>query len=173
MPKSTKGAGKESQLLPSNTFVLDNGAYSIKAGFSPAPLSSDEDVLKRCQEIPNSLARTRDKRIYTASQQANISQWSEVTFRRPIERGQLVNWEAERDIWSYSFFDEKTAHKDLFVREPENVTLILTEAPNTMHALQRNADEIVMEEWGFGGYARVVGGYGQGDHRERRASADV
>ena len=71
-----------------------------------------------------------------------------------------MNWEAEQEIWDYSFFDEKTAHKDLFVKEPGDTTLILTEAPNTMQALQRNADEIIMEEWGFGGYARVVGGYG-------------
>lgn len=71
-----------------------------------------------------------------------------------------MNWEAEKEIWDYSFFDEKTANKGLLIKEPEDTTLVLTEAPNTMQALQRNADEIIMEEWAFGGYARVVGGYG-------------
>jgi actin-related protein 6 len=108
----------------------------------------------------HSLVRTRDRRIYVASQQNDISQWSEATFRRPVERGQLVNWEAEKEIWEHSFFDQKTAHQRLFLKDPDETTLILTEAPNTMHALQRNADEIIMEEWGFGGYARIVGGYG-------------
>ena len=72
-----------------------------------------------------------------------------------------MSWEAQKEIWEHDFFDRKTAHNSVFVKEPEHTTLILTEAPNTMQALQRNADEIIMEEWGFGGYARVVGGYGQ------------
>jgi actin-related protein 6 len=158
MPKPPKAVARDSQFLPSSTFVLDNGGFSIKAGFAPTWPSSDSDTLKRCRVIQNSLVRTRDKRTYVAGQQANISQWSEATFRRPIERGQLVNWEAEKEIWDHSFFEQKTAHEDVLVREPETTTLILTEAPNTMQALQKNADEIILEEWGFGGYARVVGG---------------
>jgi actin-related protein 6 len=161
MSKSTKGAAKDSHLLPPTTFVLDNGAFTIKAGLAPDSFLLDADSLKRCREIPNSLVRTRDRRIHTASQQASITQWSEATFRRPIERGQLVNWETQKEIWNHSFFDEKTAHRDVLVKEFETTTLLLTEAPNTMHALQRNADEIILEEWGFGGYARVVGGYVQ------------
>ncbi len=160
MPKATKPTVRESEFLPSSTFILDNGAFSIKAGFAPTSHSTDADTLRRCHAVPNSLARTRDKRTYIAAQQDNISQWSEATFRRPVERGQLVNWEAEKEIWDYTFFDEKTAHSDLYVKEPEATCLLLTEAPNTMQALQRNADEIIMEEWGFGGYARIVGGYG-------------
>ena len=161
MPKPTKSAARGPSFLPSSTLIIDNGGFSIKAGFAPEGPLRDADTLERCHQTPNSLARTRDKRTYIASQQDNISQWSEVTFRRPVERGQLVSWEAEKEIWDHTFFDEKTAHGSLRVKEPENTTLILTEAPNTMQALQRNADEIIMEEWGFGGYARVVGGYGQ------------
>ena len=160
MPKATKPAVRDSQFLPSSTFILDNGAFSMKAGFAPSSSLTDADTLKRFHAVPNSLARTRDKRTYIAAQQDTISQWSEAIFRRPVERGQLVNWEAEKEIWDYSFFDEKTAHPDLFVKEPDDTTLILTEAPNTMQALQRNADEIIMEDWGFGGYARMVGRYG-------------
>ena len=157
----SKAATRDLQLLPSSTLILDNGGYSIKAGFAPYLPSSDADTLKLCHSIPNSLARTRDRRTYVATQQEDILQWGEVTFRRPIERGQLVSWEAEKEIWDHSLFDEKTAQQSLHVKDPENTTLVLTEAPNTMQALQRNADEIIMEEWGFGGYARVVGGYGQ------------
>jgi actin-related protein 6 len=160
MPKASKAAARDSQFLPSNAFILDNGGFSIKAGFAPSSPSPDVETLKRSHSISNSIARTRDKRTYVASQQDRISQWSEAVFRRPVERGQLVNWEAEKEIWDYSFFDEKTADKSLLVKDPNSTTLILAEAPNTMQALQRNADEIIMEEWGFGGYARVVGGYG-------------
>lgn len=163
MPKASKTATRDAQFLPSSILILDNGGYSIKAGFAPNSPSSDADTLKLCHSTPNSLARTRDRRTYVASQQENILQWSEVTFRRPIERGQLVSWEAEKEIWDHTLFDEKTAAKGLYVKDPENTTLVLTEAPNTMQALQRNADEIIMEEWGFGGYARVIGGYDRAD----------
>ena len=43
------------------------------------------------------------------------------------------------------------------IASPEETTLVLTEAPNALPVLQKNADEMVMEEWGFGGYLRCVG----------------
>jgi actin-related protein 6 len=157
MPRTTKAA--RDPYLPSSTLVLDNGAYSIKSGYAPDSPIPDSQALSRCHIIPNALARTRDKRTYVASQlDTQVSQWNDATFRRPVERGQLVSWEAEKEVWDHSFFDELTAKRDLLVKQPENTTLILTEAPNTLPFLQRNADEIIMEEWGFGGYARVVGG---------------
>ena len=153
MPKAPVG-------IPAPTFVLDNGAYTIKAGYAPTDTEQDHDVLSGCAEIPNALTRTRDRKTYIGAQLNEISQWSEVTFRRPVEHGQLVNWEAEKEIWDLSFFDEKTAQKNQFIKIPEDTTLILTEPPNTIPALQKNADEIVMEEYGFGGYMRTIGGYG-------------
>lgn len=159
MPRASKAPSHETNYLPTSTLVLDNGAYTIKAGFAPSDSSSDSDALTGCHSIPNALARTRDKRTYVGAQLDNqISQWNETTFRRPVERGQLVNWEAQKEIWDHTFFDGRTAQQDLLVKQPEDTTLILTEAPNTMSALQKNADEIIVEEWGFGGYARVTGG---------------
>lgn len=158
MPKAHKPAPRDPH-LPSSALVIDNGAFSMKAGFAPDSPAPDSQTLSRCHIIPNALVRTRDKRTYVASQlDTQVSQWNDATFRRPVERGQLVSWEAEKEIWDHSFFDEQTAKRDLLVRQPEDTTLILTEAPNTLLFLQRNADEIIMEEWGFGGYARVVGG---------------
>ena len=160
MPRPAKQPVGTINLLPSSTLILDDGAYTIKAGFAPSsPSTSTDQTLMRCHNVPNALCRTRDRRTYVASQIDNqISHWSEATFRRPVERGQLVNWETQKEIWDYSFFDEKTASRDLLVKDAADITLILSEAPNTMPALQKNADEIIMEEWGFGGYARVVGG---------------
>jgi actin-related protein 6 len=80
-------------------------------------------------------------------------------FRRPVEKGYVVNWEAEREIWDQSFFDGKVTarNQNYHIPDPEDTTLVLTEAPNALPILQRNADEMVMEEWGFGGYARCLG----------------
>lgn len=156
-----KQAAPKIQPLPEKTFIIDNGAYTIKAGYAPSkPARSDEDALSTCLTIPNALAKTRDNRVFVAAQlSTHISDWNEVVFRRPVEKGYIVNWEAQKEIWEQSFFDEKTARsKEARVSNPEETTLVLTDTPNGLPALQRNTDEMVMEEWGFGGYARVVGG---------------
>ncbi|KLJ06545.1 actin-like protein arp6 [Blastomyces silverae] len=144
--------------LPSKTFIIDNGAYTMKAGYAPDQPSA-EPPLNSCLVIPNALARTRDKRVYIGAQlSTHISDWNEATFRRPVEKGYVVSWEAEKEIWDHTFFDEGTARKpEVRCADPENTTLIFTEAPNAMAALQKNADEIIMEEWGFGGYLRCIG----------------
>ena len=144
--------------LPAPTFVLDNGAYHLKAGFAPSRPCTDFEALESCTSLPNALARTGDKRVHVAAQiDGNVTNWSDATFRRPVERGQLVSWEAQKAIWDQSFFEQSHAKPELHVKQPEETTLLLTEAPNTMPSLQRNADEIIMEEWGFGGYVRMVG----------------
>lgn len=139
--------------------MLDNGAFTIKAGFAPSENISDAENLQSCEVIPNCIVRSRERKTYVAAQSDKITQWSEAVFRRPIENGQLVSWEAEKEIWENSLFDEKTASKKAFIQDPADTTLMFAESPNTIPALQKNADEIVMEEWGFGGYMRVAGGW--------------
>ncbi|KAJ5108809.1 Actin-like protein arp6 [Penicillium angulare] len=146
--------------IPEKTFVLDNGAYTMKAGYAAASSLSSEDALATCTSIPNTIVKTRDNRTVIGAQiSTQITDWNETVFRRPVEKGYIVNWEAEREIWEQSFFEEKATarNKNLRIASPEDTTLILTEAPNAMPILQRNADEMVMEEWGFGGYARCLG----------------
>jgi actin-related protein 6 len=156
MPRVAKGATRAPPGLPDRTFVIDNGGYSIKAGFAPAEPESNEDSLARCHVVANAIVRTRDRKTYVAAQMAKeVTQWGEAVFRRPVEHGQLVGWEAQKEIWDYSFFDERSAQPDLHITQPEETSLILTESPNAIPTLQRNADEIVMEEWGFGGYCRT------------------
>lgn len=158
-PRAGKSSTVSAQSLPSKVFIVDNGAYTMKAGYAPATTEDTaSDPLSSCLAIPNALARTRDKHIHTGAHVNKISDWNEATFRRPVEKGYLVNWEAQREIWEHTFFDEKTAQTpEIKCADPRDTTLILTEAPNAMAALQKNADEIIMEEWGFGGYARCIG----------------
>jgi actin-related protein 6 len=138
--------------------VLDNGAYTIKAGYAPTHAEEDNQTLSKCHIIPNAIVRTRDRKTYIGAQIDNeVTQWDEVVFRRPVEHGQLVSWEAQKEIWDHSFFDDKTASKDLLISQPDETTLILTEDVSIIPTLQKNADEIVMEEWGFGGFSRVLG----------------
>ncbi|EED18337.1 actin family protein [Talaromyces stipitatus ATCC 10500] len=156
-----KQAAPKIQPLPDKTFIIDNGACTIKAGHAPAhfPPQNADDSLSACVAISNAIAKTRDNRIFVGAQlSTHISDWNEAVFRRPVEKGYIVNWEAQKEIWEQAFFDERTTrNKDVRVADPAETTLILTDTPNGLPALQRNADEMVMEEWGFGGYARIVG----------------
>ncbi|KAL4787551.1 actin family [Aspergillus varians] len=156
-----KNSVAQAQSLPDKTFIIDNGAYTMKAGYAPdsSPPDDEQEALSACTAIPNAIAKSRGNRIYVGAQiGTNITDWNEMLFRRPAEKGYTVNWEAQKEIWESSFFDEKTVRpKELRVADPEDVTIVFAEAPNALPALQKNADEIIMEEWGFGGYLRCVG----------------
>lgn len=158
--RAAKPSTPQAQPLPSSTLVLDNGGYTMKAGYAPSDSEPPSNPLSSCLSIPNALVKTRDNRVYMGSQlSTHVSDWNEAVFRRPVEKGYMVNWQAEKEIWEHSFFDIKTAKKEVSCSDPGDTTLVLTEAPNSMAALQKNADEIIMEEWGFGGYVRCVGGF--------------
>lgn len=158
---SGKTSTAQAQALPDKTFIIDNGAFNMKAGYAPEsfPAGDEEAALAACTVIPNAIAKTRANRTYIGAQiGTNIADVNEMLFRRPLEKGYTVNWEAQKEIWESSFFDEKTVRaKEQRIADPEDVTIIFGEAPNALPALQKNADEIIMEEWGFGGYLRCVG----------------
>ncbi|KAG0637802.1 actin family [Tuber brumale] len=126
------------------TLVVDNGSYTIKAGFT----TSDT-----CITIPNCIARTRDKRVLIGQQLESCRDFGCAVFRRPVEKGYLVNWEAEKEIWDRTFLDSESKLKC----DPRNTTLLLTEAPNAPSALQTNCDQMVFEEYEFSAYYRCVG----------------
>ncbi|KAJ9662564.1 Actin- protein 6 [Coniosporium apollinis] len=149
MPRQIYSA--EAQQLKDRTLVVDNGAYTIKAGFA-SPASAAETPA--CHIIPNCIARSpRDKKTYIASDLAQCRDFGELAFRRPMEKGFIVNWESERAIWEHSFFDEQAVLKC----DPHETNLVLTEAPNCPLALQTNCDQMVFEEFEFGGYYRCLG----------------
>lgn len=147
---------------PSRTLIIDNGGHTIKAGFSsplvtePPPmdeLHSEAPTPPTPSIIPNCLARDRDKKIYIGSQLSRCTDFNEIVFRRPVERGYLVSWEAQKEIWEHEFFDHKAPLKC----DPSDTGLILTEAPNALPQLQTNCDQVVFEEFGFASYYRCPG----------------
>lgn len=154
---TTKPTSTASGKLPGQTYVLDNGAHSLKAGYAPLTSVSDATGLEACEVIPNCIVRTKERKTYVAAQTGGISQWWEAIYRRPLENAQIVSWEAQKEIWDYSLLDTTTASGKALIADPSDTTLLLTETANNLPALQRNTDEIVMEEYGFGGYMRVVG----------------
>ena len=118
MARPQHSGRRSTPTIPLRTFILDNGASTIKAGFAPETYVSNEECLKACEVLPNCIVRSRERKTYIAAQSDEITQWGEAIFRRPMENGQLVNWEAEKEIWEYSFLDQKTASKPLYIGNP-------------------------------------------------------
>ncbi|TGJ81928.1 hypothetical protein E0Z10_g6826 [Xylaria hypoxylon] len=129
---------------PSRTLVLDNGAYTIKAGFVTGHVVDDPRV------IPNCIARDRDGKAYVASEIAQCADFSEAVFRRPVEKGFVVNWDAQKEIWEREFLDDKAPQRC----DPSETRLLLSEPSNSLPVLQANCDQMVFEEFGFASYYR-------------------
>lgn len=79
-----------------------------------------------------------------------------MSFRRPVEKGYLVNWEAQKEVWDHTFLSDSADGPELRC-DPHDTRLILAEAPNAPLSLQNNADQIVFEEYEFMELFRCVG----------------
>lgn len=132
---------------PSTTLVLDNGAYTLKAGLVHGGKIDDP------RTIPNCIARDRARKVYVASELEKCRDYGEIQFRRPVEKGFIVNWEAQKEIWDRELFDNGAAIKC----DPAETRLILAEPPNGLPVLQTNCDQVVFEEYGFASYYRGIG----------------
>ncbi|KAI0389099.1 actin-domain-containing protein [Xylariaceae sp. FL0594] len=137
---------------PSRTLVLDNGAYTIKAGFVAAD-EGDVAGEDKPRLIPNCISRDRNGKIYVASEISQCADFSEAVFRRPVEKGFIVNWEAQKEIWEREFFDDKAPLRC----DPAETCLLLAEPANSLPTLQTNCDQMVFEEFGFASYYRGLG----------------
>ena len=140
------------------TLVLDNGAYTIKAGFvSHNNDNNDNDDNTTSDDkprvIPNCIARVGKDKHYVASELEKCKDFSGTMFRRPVEKGFIVNWEAQKEIWEREFFDAKAPQRC----DPSETRLLLAEHPNSLPALQSNCDQMVFEEFGFASYYRGNG----------------
>ncbi|ERT00539.1 hypothetical protein HMPREF1624_03912 [Sporothrix schenckii ATCC 58251] len=137
---------------PARTLVVDNGAYTIKAGFAEGASS---DAKATPYVIPNCISRDRQRRTYIGSElTTNCRDFGEAAFRRPVEKGYIVNWEAQRAIWAHEFGEAAEAGGGRLQCDPSETRLLLTEQPNALPALQANCDQMVFEEFRFASYYR-------------------
>lgn len=65
----------------SQTLVVDNGAYTIKAGFATPGAGLDD-----CLTISNCVARGRDRKVFVGAELDSCKDFGGMAFRRPVER---------------------------------------------------------------------------------------
>ena len=127
MARGASSVAADGMSLPSRTLIVDPGAYTVKAGFATAEGPGKTPSLDDCQVIPNCIARSRDKHVYVGSELERCTDFGEMSFRRPVEKGYIVNWEAERAIWEHEFL-EKNAKLHVSTTNPNimsNIVLLI------------------------------------------------
>lgn len=132
---------------PTNTLVIDNGADTLKAGLVRG------GKIDELRVIPNCIARDASGKVYVASELEKCRDFGEIQFRRPVEKGFIVNWEAQKEIWDREFVDKKAPLKC----DPAETRLILGVPPNSLPVIENNCDQMVFEEYGFASYYRGIG----------------
>ncbi|CAB4415874.1 unnamed protein product [Rhizophagus irregularis] len=122
--------------------VLDNGAYTMKAGYA------DET---QARIIPNCIV-TRgkgDKRSYIGDQLSTCTDFTGLYYKLPFEKGFLINWQNEKEVWDRIF------SKDVLNCDPKNTTLLITEPCFNLPNVQQNYDEVIFEAYEFEAYYRT------------------
>nr|ACO15496.1 Actin-related protein 6 [Caligus clemensi] len=129
-------------VMSSDTFVLDNGGYYLKAGFS-------NQASPRL--VPNCItkAKSEKRKPFIGDQIEECRDLSSLFYCLPFQKGYLTNWETQRKIWDYLFSDS------CLNVEPRDLNLILTEPLFNFSSIQEGLNEIFFEEYGFKRILRV------------------
>lgn len=118
------------------TMILDNGSYAIKS-------DRTGDT-----ETPNALIRGRDKTVYVGQDLTKCKDYASLVFKRPSEKGQLINWDIQKAVWDNLFYNPQTG-------VDTDSSLLLTQYPLTLPQVSANIDQVVFEEYGFEQYHRT------------------
>ncbi|CAL2031346.1 hypothetical protein CAEBREN_04650 [Caenorhabditis brenneri] len=116
------------------TVILDNGGHNIKLGVVGA---------EGPRLIPNSIVKAKHekKRVFVGHEQADCSEKFSLFYVRPIERGYVVNWDTQEQIWEKSF--------SKFDIEPTTSRIAYTDNNYLIPALPDVSNEIFFDKFGF------------------------
>jgi len=129
-----------------SVFVIDNGAGSIKSGFSS---SSEPQIVPNCKMK----VKSERQRQYIGDQINDCKDCSGLYYLLPHQKGFIINWDTEREIWEYLFSHK---YKNLI---PKETNIVITEPYFNFKAIQNNIDEVLLEEYGFNSICRTNAGF--------------
>jgi actin-related protein len=114
-----------------STLVIDNGAYTMKAGFGG-------DDSPRCT-FPTVIGKHRknlDTCVYVGEEA--LAKRGILTLARPLENGSASNWDSMEILWKHAFWN------DLAVA-PEEHHVLLSEPPLNARSNREKAAQIMFE----------------------------
>ncbi|GAA5980133.1 hypothetical protein JCM11641_006924 [Rhodosporidiobolus odoratus] len=134
----------------SPVLCIDTGAHSIKACWADPSSTAPSDI----QSYRNAVVRSKTaRRNYVADEFDGCEDFGGLTFRVPMERGILNNWEVEKGVWDRVFGSKGRGLKV----SPPSTSLLVTEPVFNLPNVQEHYDQIVFEEYEFVSYLRAPG----------------
>ncbi|GAA5942621.1 actin family protein [Sporobolomyces koalae] len=134
--------------------VFDNGAHSIKSTFTStsdpyASISPDKISVFR-----NAIVRSKtEKRVYVADEWDQCQDFGGLTFRVPMDKGILNNWDIEKQVW-----DRVLSGRGRSIKvDPRSSSIAITEPMMNLPNVQEHYDQMIFEEYEFQNYLRVPG----------------
>ncbi|XP_039253852.2 actin-related protein 6-like isoform X2 [Styela clava] len=117
-----------------NTVVLDIGACNLKIG-------TDDGI----RNIPNCIFKSKMERrkSFISGQIDSCKDHSGLFYLLPFQKGYLVNWDVQKQVWDYAF------GKDVLNLKPADTSIILTEPHFNFPTIQEAMNEIFFEEYEF------------------------
>jgi len=124
----------------SNVLILDNGSSEIKIGYGGSSQS--------LRILGNFVAKPKggEKKNYIGDLSDAKEKLASIAFRRPFDRGYLINWDLEKDIWDYAF---SVLSPKVYPNETE---LLITEPPFNPVSIRKIQNEVIFEDYGFSSY---------------------
>jgi len=129
--------------MSNHTVVLDLGGYNNKLGSS-----TDETP----RVIPNFLSKAKHERrkVFFGDQLTECKDFSGLFYVLPFQKGYLVNWDVQRQLFDYLF------NKDTLKHEPTDVNIVVSEPQFNFTSVKECLDEILFEEHRFKAVCRTT-----------------
>ncbi|PBK97242.1 Actin/actin-like protein [Armillaria gallica] len=121
------------------TVILDNGASTIKAGISDNPALL----------VPNAIARNKST-TYFGHELLRCTDHASLTYRLPLDKGFIVDWDAQKAIWDGVFSSHALGI------DTTQSSLLLTEPYHNLPNIQAVYDQFIFEEYQFPSYYRCT-----------------
>ena len=121
--------------------VIDNGGWKCRAGSVEATGEDggDSGALRPACTVPNCCAKLKGQlQTLVAEDIEEVKRTQLLIFSRPIERGFVVDWGVQHDVW-----------RRVISKFPKAEVLVLTEAALAPAPLQANALEMAFVDFGF------------------------
>ncbi|KAK0086696.1 hypothetical protein PV325_002693 [Microctonus aethiopoides] len=115
------------------TFIIDNGAYTVKAGFS----ANTPTIIPNCIMK----AKSERRRPFVGNQIDDCRDASGLFYMLPFQKGYLVNWDVQKTVWDYIL------SKECCSVNLNQGSVVLTEPLFNFAPIQEAAAEIFFEEY--------------------------
>ncbi|KAJ6574470.1 actin-related protein Arp6 [Mycena capillaripes] len=101
--------------------------------------------------IANAVVRSKgDKATYISHELESCKEYSSLSYRLPLEKGYVVDWDAQKAVWDGILSDE------VLDVNPTESTILITEPYFNLPKIQEVCDQFIFEEYEFQAQCRAT-----------------